>query len=703
MCNIIYTAKEYYLSISEGVKLSSRLRQYGLQNLIICILCVISSVCNGNDAPPTLSIQDLSVLSLEELMDVSVVTSSKKQKRQFDESSSIFVITQKDISRSGVTSLPEALRLAPGVHVARINANQWAISIHGFNERFSNKLLVLIDGRSVYSPLSSGVYWDAQEVLLENVDRIEVVRGPGATLWGSNAVNGVINVITYSAQDTQGTQVIAGYGSEEQGFGSLRFGGSLGENTHYRVHGKYANRDEGGEINQQPPADNSSLGSAGFRIDSKLAEHHNLLITGNLYDGKSGQAGNVPDINSPTLERFTNLERFINDDIKFKGQNILARWSNEENNGNGWSLQAYYDHTSREDSVLGDQEVNSTDLDFQHRFDWLFNQQLAWGVQYRYVNNKLDAGTLVSLAPRERNTHLYSGFVSDEISLFQDQLMLTLASRFEHNDLTGFEIQPTARASWLINPSNTLWGAISRSVKVPSISEHDSVLVPSIINLGVTGVIEFSGDSDFETEKIVSYELGYRAQLSQYFKFDISAFYNDYDDLRTFEAKDNFVLQNPLRLIVPIEFDNKMKGYSYGLDLSANWFIQSWWNVNAGYSYSKTRLKLKNGSNDTFSLILPAIVNSPEQMFSLRSSWNVRNNWKLDLWMRYVDRLESTSVDSYFNADARVAWKMNDNLELSVIGQNLLDKQIEFTQDNATNMNNSEVQRSVYFKMKLTF
>jgi iron complex outermembrane receptor protein len=645
-----------------------------------------------------MTIDEIKAMSLKEVMDLTIETSSKKKKKQFNESASTYVITQEDISRSGVTSLPEALRLAPGVHVARITANQWAISIHGFNEHFSNKLLVLIDGRSVYSPLFSGVYWDAQDVLLENVKRIEVVRGPGTALWGSNAVNGVINVITYSAKETQGVETTAGYGTEEKGFGSLRYGGKWGEKTHYRVHGKHYNRDDGGTFNQRPANDDSSMTSGGIHVDSALTENQSLLITGNAYDGKMGQAGDVHDLNSP------NFSRSINDNVWLNGENILARWTNQEEDRKNWALQAYYDHTNREDSVLGTQEVNIADLDFQRHFAWLSNQEIAWGLQYRYVNNKLNSGTLVRLNPTERDTHLYSAFLSDEVSLFQDQFKLNIASRFEHNDFTGFEIQPTARMTWLINDRNTFWGAISRSVKVPSISDQDSVFEPPVQTGGLPIAINIAGNKGFDTEKLISYELGYRTQPIHDVQIDIATFFNDYDDLRTFEKKNTYSLQNPFRIVIPYEFGNKMKGHVYGVDLSAKWYINSWWNINAGYSYAETDLHLENDSTDTLSLSLPVFANSPEQMLSLRSAWDIQKNWKIDLWMRYVDKLESTYVNAYVNMDARVAWKASRNVELSVVGQNLLDRQqLQFFRDTATKLYNSEVQRSVYFKIKLDF
>lgn len=665
--------------------------KYYLHIVCFFLSCLISTACLAD-----MTIDEIKAMSLKEVMDLTIETSSKKKKKQFNESASTYVITQEDISRSGVTSLPEALRLAPGVHVARISANQWAVSIHGFNERFSNKLLVLIDGRSVYSPLFSGVYWDAQDVLLENVKRIEVVRGSGTALWGSNAVNGVINVITYSAKETQGIETTAGYGTEEQGFGSLRYGGKLGEKTHYRVHGKHYHRDEGGTFNQQSANDDSSMSSGGIHIDSVLTENQNLLITGNAYDGKVGQSGDMPALNSPTFTRF------INDNVRLNGENLLARWTNQEGDRKSWALQAYYDHTAREDSVLGNQEVNVTDLDFQRHFGWLYHQEIAWGLQYRYVNNKLSPGSLVSLNPKERDTHLYSAFLSDEVSLFQDRFKLNIASRFEHNDFTGFEIQPTARMTWLVNKSNTFWGAVSRSVKVPSISDQNAIFEPSIRNVGIPIVINVAGNKSFNTEKLISYELGYRTQLNHDVQLDIATFFNDYDDLRTFEQNAIFFLQNPFRGVIPFEFDNKMEGHVYGADLSAKWHINSWWNINAGYSYAKTDLHLKNASTDTISLSLPIFANSPEQMLSLRSAWDVHKNWKIDLWMRYVDKLESTYVNAYVNMDARVAWKASRNIELSVVGQNLLDKQqLQFFRDTATRLNNSEVERSVYFKVKL--
>ncbi len=644
-----------------------------------------------------LTINEIKAMSLAEVMDLPIETSSKKMKKQFNESASTYVITQEDISRSGVTSLPEALRLAPGVHVARISANQWAISIHGFNERFSNKLLVLIDGRSVYSPLFSGVYWDAQDVRLENVKRIEVVRGSGTALWGSNAVNGVINVITYSAKETQGVEATAGYGTEEQGFGSLRYGGALGEKTHYRIHGKGYNRDEGGAFNQHPANDHSLMSSGGFRIDTDFTKNHSLMFAGDAYAGEMGQAGYVRTLNNPP-----NYSELINDNVRLNGENVLARWTNQEEDRKNWALQAYFDHTSRQDSVLGNQAVSVTDLDFQRHFGWLSNHEIGWGLQYRYVNNELDPGILVSLNPTKRNTRLFSGFLSDEISLFQDQFKFNLASRFEHNDFTGFEIQPTARMTWLVNERNTLWGAVSRSVKVPSISDQNSTIQPGIRNVGIPLVINIAGNNGFSSERLISYELGYRVQPSHEIQLDIATFFNDYDQLRTFEQKDVFFLPNPSRLIFPYEFDNKMRGHTYGLDLSAKWYINSWWHIDAGYSYAKTVLHLKNGSTDTVSLSVPVFANAPEQMASLRSAWDVRENWNIDLWMRYVDKLQSTYVNAYVTMDARLAWKASRNIELSLVGQNLLDnQQLQFFQDTATQLYSSEVQRGVYFKVKL--
>jgi iron complex outermembrane receptor protein len=667
--------------------------KYYLPIVCFCLSCLVSKTCLAE-----LTIEEIKAMSLEEVMDLTIETSSKKVKKQFNESASTYVITQEDISRSGVTSLPEALRLAPGVHVARVSANQWAISIHGFNERFSNKLLVLIDGRSVYSPLFSGVYWDAQDILLENVKRIEVVRGSGTALWGSNAVNGVINIITYSAKETQGIETTAGYGSEENGFGSLRYGGKLGEKTHYRIHGKHYNRDAGGTFNQQPAHDDSSMSSGGIHLDTDLTENQSLLITGNAYEGKMGQSGDVAELTAP------NFTRVIDDNVRLYGENLLARWTHQEEDRKNWALQAYYDHTIREDSVLGNQEINVADLDFQRHFSWLSNQEIAWGLQYRYVNNKLTSGSLITLNPRERETYLYSAFLSDEISLFQDQFKLNIASRFEHNDFTGFEIQPTARMTWLINESNTFWGAVSRSVKVPSISDHNSTFEPAIRNMGIPVVVNVAGNKNFNSEQLISYELGYRTQPRHDIQLDAAAFFNDYDELRTFEQTNFFFLQNPFRGISLFEFDNKMKGQMYGFDLSAKWFINSWWSINAGYSYAKTDLHLKNASTDTFSLALPIFANPPQQMLSLRSAWDVQKDWKIDLWLRYVDKLESTYVDDYLNMDARVAWKANRNVELSLVGQNLLDnQQLQFFRDTATKLYNSEIQRSVYFKVKLSF
>lgn len=624
----------------------------------------------------------------------------KREQKTQEVAASVFVVTQNDIRRSGVTSVPEALRMVPGVHVARMNTRQWAISIHGFNSRFSDKLLVLVDGRSIYSPHFNGTYWDAQDIMLESIDRIEVIRGSSAALWGNNGVNGVINIITKQAQDTQGLYLSGGYGPEEQGFGSIRYGGSLGDNTHYRLYSKYFNRDDGAKYHNKEPHDDSTLFSGGFRLDTQLDEHHELMLSGDIYDGTSGQAADAPDITQPNP-----YTRAVRNDNKLSGENFLLRWTEKENGHLNWLVQSFFEHIERDDAILGEQESIVADISIQQDILW-HAHDIGWGLEYKHVDNSLQAGSLIRYIPASRETNLYSGFISDEIGFFSDQVKLTLASRFEHNDFTGFEWQPTARIAWQVNNRHTLWTAFSRSVRVPSLTDHNQYLEPQIFPEGsahpmLPVVLQINGDKKMRSEEVLAYELGYRMQLSPDFKFDLAAYYNNYNHVRSFEL-DRLAVDfgPPVRINAIHHYDNKLEASVYGADLSADWHIKPWWRLVAGYSYAHSHIHEKNSSTDRITIPRNIYIMSPQHMGTLRSSWTVANDWDFDLWLRYVDRLENTDINAYVNMDARLAWRPINGLELSVIGQNLLDKrQVQYTNEPATDIHNSQVERSVYFKL----
>ena len=435
---------------------------------VIVLLFLTGLVFDLKSAPLE---DDFFDLSLDQLADIEITSVAKKPQKVSLAASSIFVLSQEDIKRSGVTTIPDALRMVPGVQVAKLDANKWAISIRGFNDIFSNKLLVLMDGRSVYSPIFGGAYWDTVDTVLEDIDRIEVVRGPGGTLWGSNAVNGVINVITKKAKDTAGLLVSALAGNEERGNLSIRYGGEINQHTDYRVYVKGFERDEA-----EKGADDWRMGRIGFRVDSEPGKQDKLTLQSDIYDGEEGERA-VSNFNTPPFGNFdSNTDVF--------GANVLFRWQRDLGDDSDLSFQTYYDYTERKHFYITDKR-DTVDVDFQHRFQTLGQQEIIWGLGFRYIDDDTDAGTVMRLSPENRSDKIYSVFFQDEISLIDEQLILTLGTKVEHNSYTGFEYQPSARLLWKPFDKQSLWGSVSRAVRVPSRMEQDAVLQRTLAAPGV--------------------------------------------------------------------------------------------------------------------------------------------------------------------------------------------------------------------------
>jgi len=619
---------------------------------------------------------DLTELSLEELMNIEVTSVSKKTEKLSKAAAAIFVITQEDIHRSGVTSIPEALRLAPGIEVARVDAHTWAISARGFNDVFANKLLVLLDGRSIYTPLFSGVFWDQQDTLLEDIERIEVIRGPGATLWGANAVNGVINIITKRARDTQGGLLTAGGGHEERSFGGVRYGGKLGENAYYRVYAKYFNRDDSELPDGHAANDAWQAGQGGFRLDWSPAQLHTFTVQGDFYDGSIAQTF----VESSLLPPF---QLTVPDRFPIRGGNLLGRWSHTLSSTSEMRLQMYYDRTVRNMDIFQEDRHNF-DLDFQHRFPLGGRHDIVWGLGYRLTSDDEGNTFSASLIPASRTTHLVSAFVQDEIALLPDRLYVTLGSKFEHNDFTGFEIQPSGRLLWTPNDRHTVWAAISRAVRTPSRAEADVrlnqlVLPPGTLSPGAPlTVAAFFGDHSMVAETLLAYELGYRVQPYERLSFDLALFYNVYNDLLTAEPRTPFLETSPSppHLVLPFFAGNSLHGETYGAELAANWPLTEWWRLRALYSYLHVYLHTDQGSRATVS---PAAQwSSPQHQFSLRSAMDLPGHLAFDLALRYVDSLVHLQVGSYTVLDVRLGWRPLQTLELAIVSQNLGANHIEF-------------------------
>ncbi|MDX2506546.1 MAG: TonB-dependent receptor [Gammaproteobacteria bacterium] len=657
------------------------------------------------------SVEDYLDLPLEDLLSMEVTSVSKKKQRLNEVAAAVFVITQEDIHRSGVTSIPEALRMAPGIQVSRIDANKWAITSRGFNRQFANKLLVMIDGRTVYAPSYSGVYWDAQDTLLADIDRIEVIRGPGATVWGANAVNGVINIITKQAMDTQGGLLVAGAGDEEEVFANLRYGAEIATETYARWYLKYNDRDSSYASGLDDGGDDWQSLRGGFRIDSQATEADSWTLQGDVYDADENQTLNLwKDPADPANDVFKPLYQATNtpDDVDSSGWNLLGKWEHRFSDQASSALQLYYDRSERSEGFVK-QTHDTLDIDFQHQFSVFETHDVIWGLGYRHIEDDFDNTYVISFLPDSRNIDIYSAFVQDEIQLLPQTLSLTLGSKFEHNEYTGNEVQPSARLVWLPDERNTLWGSISRAVRTPSRLEDSSQIIAAIAPVPVPFPpfsipieIKTLANDKLDSEVLLAYEIGYRFQPRDNLSFDLALFYNDYDNLQTFERT---VPESP---ISDVQFDNKLSAHSYGLELAADWRALEWWRLQSNYSFIDVSGLLDSDSTDSNGTDALSEDSSPRHQFSVRSMMDLSNKVSLDLWVYYVDDLQRTSlsqdvpVEDYTSFNARIAWRPRKNLELSLVGQNLLDSHhAEFVAENL--LIETEVDRSIYAQIRWEF
>lgn len=639
----------------------------------------------------------LTQLSLEDLMNVSISSAAKKEQKLGETAAAAYIITQEDLRRSGATSIAEALRMVPGLNVAQINSNSWAVSARGFNSRFANKLQVLIDGRSVYTPLFSGVFWDVQDTLLEDVDRIEVIRGPAGTLWGANAVNGVINVLTKNAKDTQGTLITMGAGTEEQGFGAVRYGTALGEAFHVRLFGKYFNRDDfTGGGSGKDSHDEWKFGRGGLRADWAPSERDSFTILGDYYSGSVGERLPISTFTPPFV-------RDVTGNFPVSGTSVLGRWRRMLSNQADLKLQFYYDRTERKSPVHRETR-DTVDWDFQHRFAPADKLELIWGAGYRYSSDRIANSSVIAFSPRARGDHLFNAFIQNDLTLVENRLRLTLGSKFEYNSYTRFEAQPNARILWTPHDHHAFWAAVSRAVRTPSRFEHTidgvfSVAPPLTANCLalVPCAARVLGNKDYRSEALIAYEVGYRTQLTPWLSGDVATFYHRYRDLRTVEPGPAFVAATPVpHVVLPLVFENSMKGHGYGVEVSSTWSPMDFWKLTLGYTFLKVHLKLDRSSQDTLSR--GSARDSPQNQFHLRSYLDLPFHLSLDGALYYVDSVPNQKVSSYTRADLAVGWSPGKHFEARIVGQNLFDRSHrEFGSSFLTNPTRPE--RSVYGKL----
>ncbi|MFW2367013.1 MAG: TonB-dependent receptor plug domain-containing protein [Desulforhopalus sp.] len=666
------------------------------------VLLGSSIVCLGlmpvHSIAATDSANEFLDMDISQLMDITITSVSKKEQRLSDAAAAIFVITQEDIHTSGVTHIAEALAMAPGIQVAKISASKWSVSSRGFAGFTSNKLLVLVDGRSVYTPAYSGTFWDMQNTLLEDVDRIEVIRGPGGTLWGANAVNGVINIITKKSSDTQGGLVRAGVGDQERVQGAARYGWQLNDSTNGRIYLTYNDRGSNtlGDLNGGDANDGWQSYQGGFRFDGGTAASSEWTLQGDIYQNKGDQI---------IYPFWTTTPPYLTanfDDLDSSGANLLGRFKQEFEKDSTLIVQAYYDYNDRDDEFYR-QTFNTFDLDVQYQTALGERNALTMGTGYRRIDGEFEPTSQFQL--EDSMDDLFNVFLQDEIKLIDDALWLTLGVKWEHNEYTEAEWQPSGRLLYKPADNHSIWGSIARAVRTPSILEQKGRLATGVAPtpFGVAP-IAFKGNENFDSEVVVAYEMGYRWQPTSSLSTDFAIFYNDYDDL--YSLRPSLGMDG-----ISMNFINGTYGDSHGFEAAVDWKAASWLSMIFTYSYLDSEFTIENDDevgelNGLFSAA------TPKHQASLRSSIDIADNMQVNLWLRYVDEISTRStveqfavphpIDEYLLFDANLAWSPIDNLEFMLVGQNLLNSsQLQYSSILYTPA--TEIERSVYVKLTYRF
>ena len=676
------------------------------QWLLILSIC-IPQLALGNN------LQNLKSLSLEALGNIEVTIAGKNSQHANDIAAAVYVISHQDISNSAATSIPELLRQVPGLYVARVGGNSWTISSRGFSSIITNKLLVMIDGRSVYSPLFGGVWWDQQGLMLADLERIEVIRGPGATIWGANAVNGVINIITQKAADTQGNLATTTLGQHQREF-AIRHGGQLGNNGHYRVYAQQRNQSATYSPGNDNADDESRNSRAGFRLDWQPDAQNLITLQGGAYSIEYSDRINTLTISPP----FSVIKKLETD---LRGAHFLSRWTNTADNGLANNLQFYWDLSERDSHFLAERRI-TLDLDFDQSLPQYGKHQLSWGVNYRYISDHLPFGEIAKgeatfFDPDERSDHIYSLFLQDEITLQPNHWWLTLGTKLEHNDYTGFEYQPTLRLRWQPSPGNTLWAAISRAVRTPTRAETSGFIATSLISAGPPPTaVGLLGNSKFDSETVTAHELGYRFTGNKKFRFDLALFYNRYDQLATFDFLAAVPLPLPPNVILPFNVpplpglnanilvntnNNRAHGETYGLEAVFDWHPSDI--LQLKFSYSLLKIAIHNRSSSVSSLGETDEGSSPEQQFRIDLGYQFNPKLRLNLGSRFVDQLPAIDIDSYTELDANLHYEVSPSLSVVIAGQNLLDSQHQESRPSFLPTAVSEVERNLFLRITYSF
>ena len=663
-----------------GKLTAGRMRR--LQKIMGCFVACWSLSCMAwaqqSDPQPARG-NDLVSMNIEDLMNVRVTSVSKTEETLSRTAAAVFIITQADIARSGAVNIPDALRMVPGMDVAQIDANTWAISARGLNDEFSNELLVLIDGRNVYTPTFGGVLWGQLDLPLENIERIEVIRGPGGSIWGANAVNGIINIITKSAAETQGVTIVAGGGNQNQEFGTTQYGGGLGKDTSFRVYAKYFNDNHSPDVTGANAGDAWHMLRGGFRTDTSFSAHDSLMFQGDIFTGREGETvDSLPSVTSPGL--------------------LLSQAAAGESGG---SLQSVWKHTysARADTTLSasysayesDDVLNvfaegrkTFNLDFQDHVSWGTRQSFVWGLGYQYSTSHSQGNLTVSLNPASLATQLFSSFAQDEIALVPDRLYLTVGAKLEHNYYTGFTLMPSARAAYMMSRNQTVWAAVSKASRTPA--SIDTAIRENFGSTpgpgGVPVLASLVGNPAIQNEDLIAYEAGYRASVSKNLSIDFAAYYNDYYHQETVEPEAEFLEAAPLpvHFVMPSTFENLMHGEAHGLEIASNWRVTSHWTLAPAYDFERFHMHVSPASQDP-GMTSDVEGTDPHQHASLRSHVDLSSTLGWETSAYFVDRIAFQQLPSDTRLDSQLIWRLRERLTLSLVGQNLLrDRHLEFVE-----------------------
>ena len=693
------TAERSWIRRGEPMSLSSsacrRKRRADAQiraALIAGALVAASPVLRAQPLAAASQVNELKHLSIEQLTNVVVTSVTRSPQPLSRAAAAVAVVTNTEIRSSGAMNVPEAIRYVPGIHVAQVTAGEWAVSSRGFASVSSPDLLVLSDGRSIYTPLYSGVFWDVQDYMMRDIDRIEVVRGPGAALWGSNAVNGVINIITKSAADTQGAFFEAGAGSEDRALASAQYGGKTADDIYYRVFAKY----EDHAAEDHPPGsspDDWQLGHAGFRTDWTADAADKFTVQGDAYGGRIGQV-------SPAVSIIGRPGPPAPLKVGVSGGNVLARWQHTMGDDSDYTVRFYYDRTHRNDPTFLD-DLGTLDLDFIEHLPFGSVQSLTWGFTLRSMDDHNHGKGLFALSPPDSRDNLVSGFVQDEISL-PHSVRITLGTKLEHNDFSGFEVQPSARAAWDFAATQTLWGAVSRAVRVPTRLERD-VDIDATDPAG-NPVVLLLGNRNFHAEKVLAFELGYRWRPVSDLSIDLSAFRNRYTGLASLEIGTPFVDAATGQTIIPLLNENMIDGHSTGLEGLVLYSPVSWWRLQVSYSYIDmhlTALGLDANRNRFFA------GSTPRNQAGVQSYFVLPDNVELYAGVRELsairtlpEMVDGTGDPGYQELDLNATWRATANLTLSLEGRSLLHgNHVEFGGPDER----SSIRRSIFGRLTWDF